>query len=57
MSKVCEVCGEEIPARQYQAETVRACRPSCASELANREHPDLCGKWNRGPDLDYPEPS
>lgn len=37
----CAVCGAAIPARPHQADSARACQPSCAKRLAVQEHPDI----------------
>jgi hypothetical protein len=37
----CAVCGGAIVAKSHQADSARACQPSCAKRLAVQEHPEI----------------
>jgi hypothetical protein len=37
----CAVCGAAIYARPHQDDSARTCKPTCAKELAMREHPEI----------------
>jgi RNA polymerase-binding transcription factor DksA len=47
--KLCAICGQPIPVRRFQADTVRTCSPGCAQTLAVKEHPDIVKHWGRMP--------